>query len=400
MSATKRRLLWLCALSVAAGPAFPQGRGVDYEAEMPPDAHHLKVGDAAPAFALSGIDGKTYTLADFKAARVLMIIFLSNHCPYSHACETRLLPYLAAMKGSGLEAVAINPNHPDAVRIDELGYSKYSDSFEDMKRYAREKGFTFPYLWDGDTQSTAKAYGCLATPHVFLFDAERKLRYSGRFDDSRYPDPASVTSWDASNAVAALLAGRPVPVEITRVLGCSTKWLEKKSEVAAMDEQWKALPVTLEAIDAAGVAALARNDTKCYRLINVWATWCAPCVAEFPGLVSITRRLSNRDFEMITISIDDPKEQPAVLAFLQKQHMAIPNRVKRSITREGRRTDNYLYSGAKVDALAAALDPSWAGPVPYTLLIAPGGKILYRQSGQLDAADLQARLVDQLGPYY
>ncbi len=215
------------------------------------------------------------------------------------------------------------------------------------------------------------------------------------------PNPASVTSWDASNAVAALLAGRPVPVEITRVLGCSTKWLEKKSEVAPpMDEQWKALPVTLEAIDAAGVAALARNDTKCYRLINVWATWCAPCVAEFPGLVSITRRLSNRDFEMITISIDDPKEQPAVLAFLQKQHMAIPNRVKRSITREGRRTDNYLYSGAKVDALAAALDPSWAGPVPYTFAHRARRKDPLSPKRAVDAADLQARLVDQLGPYY
>src|SRR5262249_54078333 len=155
---------------------------------------------------------KTYSLADFKSARILMVVFLSNHCPYSHAAETRLLPLAAEMKARGLSVVAINPNHPDAVRVDELGYSKYNDSFDEMKLYAKDAGFTFPYLYDGETQSTAKAYGCLATPHVFLFDAERKLRYQGRFDDSRFADAATVTSPDARNAIEALLAGRHVSV--------------------------------------------------------------------------------------------------------------------------------------------------------------------------------------------
>jgi peroxiredoxin len=391
----------LLAACLAAVPVYPQGRsGVDYQSEMPPDAHQLKTGDAAPDFSLLGIDGKTYSLADFKSAKLLMVVFLSNHCPYSHAAETRIIPFVAEMRGRSLAVVAINPNHPDAVRIDELGYSKYTDSYEDMKLYAREKGFNFPYLYDGATQATAKAYGCLATPHVFLFDEQRHLRYNGRFDDSRFADPATVTSQDARHAVEALLAGRPVPVEVTRVQGCSTKWLSKTNDIAELDAKWKAAPVPLELIDASGVAALVRNDTKKLRLINVWSTSCLPCIKEFPALVSISRRLNNRDFELITISVDDPKDQAGVQKFLQNQHAAIPNRVKRSLKQEGRDSNNYLFTGASIDTLAQALDPSWPGPLPYTIVISPGGKVFYRHTGEMDVAELQAKVIDKLGAYY
>src|SRR3954453_13478235 len=119
---------------------MPSGsKGVDLESEMPADAHHLKIGDPAPDFSLKGVDDKTYTLADFKDAPVLMVVFLSNHCPYSHAAEGRLLPLVAEMKSRGLAVVAINPNNPNSVQVGELGYSKYNDSFEEMKLYAKEK---------------------------------------------------------------------------------------------------------------------------------------------------------------------------------------------------------------------------------------------------------------------
>src|SRR5947208_3104192 len=100
-----------------------------------------------------------------------------------------------------LAVLAINPNSPDAVSIGELGYSKYNDSYDEMKLYAKDRGFTFPYLYDGDTQATAKAYGCLCTPHVFLFDRERKLGYVGRVDDSRLADTRTVKSPHTRNHV-------------------------------------------------------------------------------------------------------------------------------------------------------------------------------------------------------
>src|SRR5439155_6507125 len=134
--------------------------------------------------------------------------------------------------------VAINPNSPSAIDVGELGYSKYSDSYDEMKRYAKDQAFTFPYLYDGDTQTTAKAYGCLCTPHVFVFDRERHLRYCGRFDDSRFAGSEGVKSPDARNAVEALLAGKGVPVESTRPMGCSTKWLGKKTAVTEIEQQW------------------------------------------------------------------------------------------------------------------------------------------------------------------
>ncbi|HUR57415.1 MAG TPA: redoxin domain-containing protein [Opitutaceae bacterium] len=401
-------VLFAVALALSASAQSPQpkkkaaanaGRS-EITGGLPPDAKVLKPGDAAPDFRLLGIDGKYHTLADSKDGKVLMVVFLSNHCPISHAVETRLIPFVKEFMPKGLTVVAINPNSPDGIRIDELGYSKYNDSYAEMKLYAQEAGFPFPYLYDGDTQVTAKAYGCLATPHVFLFDQERKLRYAGRFDDSRFEDPKTVTVQDTRRAIEEMLAGKPVTTPTTVVIGCSTKWNSKRGDVAQADAKWKAEPVDLALIDAEGVAKLARNDSNRLRLINVWATWCGPCVAEFPELVSLARRLSSRNFELVTISMDEPKLQPQVKGFLEKQHVAVPARLKQQLAAEGRAALNFLYTGASSDALIKALDPQWPGPIPHTVLIAPGGKILYRKNGQFDPEELKNAILKELGPYY
>ena len=373
---------------------------VDLESELPSDAHHLGLGDDAPDFSLRGVDGKMYSLADFKSVPILMVVFLSNHCPYSHAAETRLLPLSNEFKDKGLAVIAINPNSPEGVEISELGYSKYNDSYEEMVLYAKEQKFPFPYVYDGDTQKTAKAYGCLATPHVFLFDASRKLRYVGRVDDSRFADPATVKSFDARNAVVEMLAGKPVTTPKTTVVGCSTKWNSNKAEIAQAEQKWKDEPVELATIEAAGVAALAKNTSNRYRLINVWATWCAPCVAEFPHLVELSRRLGNRDFEFVTICMDDPKMQAEAKKFLVKQHAVPPGRLKRLLHAEGREATNYIYTESSTDALIKALDPEWPGPLPHTVLVAPGGQIVYRHNGKVDPDELRAKVIEQLGPYY
>jgi thiol-disulfide isomerase/thioredoxin len=367
---------------------------------VPPQFHTLAIGEAAPDFSLLGVDGKTYSLSSFKDDPYLIVIFLSNHCPVSHAAETRFIPFVAGLQGKGVGVVAINPNSMEGLSLDELGYSKYGDSYGEMKLYAKERGFNFPYVYDGATQATAMAYGCLCTPHMFIFDQQRKLRYAGRFDDSQVVDPASVRSTDGANAMAALLAGRPVPVERTRPMGCSTKWLTKKGMVAEGNEEWRNMPVSIEPIDAAGISSLVRNDTDRLRVINLWATWCVPCVEEFPGLVSISRRFNVRDFDLITVSVDDPKDQAKALHFLLKEHAAVPPGAKAALAKQGRTTNNYIYTGAAGDALAQALDPKWPGGYPYTLVIAPGGEILYRFPGALDVPDLQTKLLDRMGVYY
>src|SRR5436190_9331404 len=258
----KTHCIILCSLLVALfAPAEEPKKKSDSHAN-PGDMKTLAIGDPAPDFSLKGIDDKTHTLADYKDAKILMVAFLSNHCPDSQAAEERVKQLLEDMKGKGFTLVAINPNNPIGLRPDELGYSKYNDSFEEMKLHAKEQGFNFPYLYDGETQRTAKAYGCLATPHLFVFDARRKLRYKGALDDSRFADPATVKSHDARNAVDALLAGTAVPVEETKPHGCSTKWMEKKSSVVTEIANWEKKPVDVELIDAAGVAALRKNGTN------------------------------------------------------------------------------------------------------------------------------------------
>jgi peroxiredoxin len=361
----------------------------------------LQLGDSAPDFKLIGVDDKAYTLADFNGPRFLLVVFLSNHCPFSHAAESRMLPWINRMKAQGLGVVAIQPNHPDALTIDELGYSKYSDSFAEMKLYAAENHFTFPYLYDGETQATAKSYGALATPDLFLFDEHRRLVYSGRFDDSRFEDPKTVSRHDAINALDDLLAGRPPAVPYARPMGCAVKWLTKVHKAAVANQAaWEHEPITVEPIDAAGVAALVKNPTKKVRLINVWATWCGPCVTEFPELAKFSRRLKKRDFEVITLSLDQPKDQPKVQQFLQMQHAGMPARLMPTLMAENRTTNNYLYSEAGTDALVRSLDPQWPGPIPHTVLVAPGGEIIWRQNGAFDPVALGRRILDQLGGFY
>lgn len=382
-----------------AAVAEPAARGKKSSGQ-PEGFHELKIGEAAPDFDLIGIDEERHTLKDYADADLLMIAFLSNHCPTSQAVEGRIKKLLKDFKGKGLRLVAINPNDPAALRPDELGYSKYNDSFPEMKRHAKEQGFTFPYLYDGETQAVAKAYGCLATPHVMLFDKERKLRYQGRLDDSRYADESTVKEHDARNAIVALLEGKPVPVEVTKPHGCSTKWTDKLGQVAADDAKWEKAEVEVEWIDAKGVAALRKNDTNKVRIFNVWATWCGPCVKEFPELVATQRKFGLRPVELITISMDDPKEAPAVKAFLEKHNAIVPDRLKPSLKEEGRRGNAYIFNEASSDALMQALDSEWPGPIPHTLVVAPGGEVIYRHNGVIDGEELRDKILDHMGRFY
>jgi peroxiredoxin len=341
----------------------------------------LEIGAAAPAFDLPGVDGRNYKLSDFKDAKVLVVIFTCNHCPTAQAYEERIKRLHADYKDKGVALVAISPNDPLAVRLDELGYTDLSDSFEEMKIRAKQRGFAFPYLYDGETQAVSRAYGALATPHVFIFDQERKLRYQGRIDDAEVKD---VKSHDARNAIEALLAGKEVAVAKTNVFGCSTKWADKREEAKRSLEKWEKEEVTLKGIDEAGVKGLAKNDSKKLRVINVWATWCAPCVSELPEFVTMNRMYRNREFEMVTISIDAAERKEGALAMLKKLHVS---------------STNYIYEGDR-DAFVAALDGEWQGPVPHTIIVAPGGKVIYRHSGEIDALEVKGVIADYLGRTY
>jgi len=343
----------------------------------------LPLGADAPDFSLSGVDGRTYSLRDFAAARVLVVVFTCNHCPTAQAYEGGIMKLAADFKDKGIALVAISPNDPLAVRLDELGYTDLNDDLEAMKVRARDKGFNFPYLYDGDKQEVSRAYGPMTTPHVFVFDAQRKLRYVGRVDDNER-DPNAIKSHDARNAIEAVLAGRAVPVEKTRTFGCSVKWSDKRDSVKQAFEKWAQEPVTLQSIDLAGVKALLKNDSGKLRLVNIWASWCGPCVAEFPEFIEINRMYRHRDFEMVSVNVEGSAANDRVTAFLKKNQASFTNRV----------FDGDVY------AFIEAVSPSWPGSIPYTLLIKPGGEVLYRHLGMIDALELKKAIVEHLGRTY
>ncbi len=338
----------------------------------------LPVGSPAPPFSLPGVDGKNYTLDNFSQAEILVLVFTCNHCPTAQAYEERLIALTRDYRSKKVAVVAIMPNDPSSISLDELGYTEMGDSFAEMKQRAREKKFNFPYLYDGDQEKAAIAYGPVATPHVFIFDRKRVLRYSGRIDDVEKPTKTP-TSFDTRDAIDALLAGQPVKTPTTKVFGCSVKWIEKSDWIVKARARWEKEPVNLDTIGLPGLKNLLQNNTDKLRLINVWATWCGPCIAEFPDLVDINRMYRKRDFEFVSISADELPKKDKALQFLQKSQASAVN---------------YLFTGDSKYQLIEAVDSAWPGALPYTLLVEPGGKIVYRHEGAIDADELKKAIVD------
>lgn len=180
-------------------------------------AFTLSLDQPAPDFDLPGVDGKRYSLASFADARLLVIVFSCNHCPYVTGSEDRMIAFARRYAPRGVTFVAINSNETD---------NHLTDSFEHMVRRAKEKQFPFPYLRD-ETQGVARAYGALRTPHYYLFDKSPsgrwRLQYTGRMDDNPR-NPGRETTHELADAVDALLAGREPPVRATNPIGCNVKW--------------------------------------------------------------------------------------------------------------------------------------------------------------------------------
>lgn len=349
------------------------------------DHKTLEIGATAPDFSLPGIDGKTYSLRNFAGSPALVVVFSCNHCPTAQAYEDRMIQLVKDYTPKKVNFVVISPNNPKTVSLSELGYTDLSDSFEEMKMRAKAKDYNFPYLYDGDTQATALKYGPVATPHVFIFDKDRKLQYTGRFDAKEKPGTGNAE--DTRAALDAVLAGQKVPVATTKTFGCSVKWMEKDDYIQKQQAEWAKRPVSLDEVDVAGLKKLLKNDSDKLRLINVWATWCGPCVQEFPEFVSIDRMYRERDFEFISVSADKPDKKAKALEFLKKKEAS---------------NKNYLFSSDDKYALIEAIDPKWQGALPYTILVEPGGKIVYSKQGVIDVLEMKRRIVENrlIGRYY
>lgn len=343
----------------------------------------LPIGSPAPDFTLPGIDGKTHSLKDYSSAKVLAIIFTCNHCPVAQMYEKRIKQLYNDYRNRGVAFVVIMGNDDKAEKYSEWGFTDVGDSFQDMKARAAYRGLTYPYLYDGATQAVTRKYGPTATPHIFIFDEKRILQYEGRIDSN--PREELATKHEGRDALNALLAGKEVAVKSTPAMGCSTKWAFKEDSVKAEAATNDAKPVNVDMATPEQLKTLLKNHgTDKILFVNFWATWCAPCVEEFPEIQKMVRMYDERDVEFVTVSVNNPDERQMVLKFLQKQHAFNRNLL--------------LNSTDSADALTAFGGTSdWKGAVPYTAIIGTDGKILYStQAGALDPLEVRRALLKYL----
>jgi thiol-disulfide isomerase/thioredoxin len=288
-------------------------------------------------------------------------------------------------KGKSVAMVAIMPNSALGLLPEECGYTDLNDSFEEMKIRYDHKKYNFPYLYDGDNQAVSITYGPYATPHAFVFDKERKLQYNGRID--AIEKPGSANSEDLRAAVDAVLVGKPVETPVNKVFGCTTKWAWKGEYGKQVEEKWNARPSPISKLDDSGLKEFVKNPTDKLRLINVWATWCAPCIIEYPEIVALQRWYGQRNFEFVSLSADNPEHIDRAQKFLDKTHSPV---------------QNFIYDGTDKYKLIEAVDPKWNGALPYTLLVEPGGKVVYSYQGPVDLLELKRAIVEHplMGRYY
>ena len=339
----------------------------------------LAIGAPAPDFDLPGTDGRRHTLREFPANVALAVVFICNHCPASQLYEDRIKRMVEAYRPRGVDFVAIQPNSVLAASPHELNYTDLDDSLDSMIVHANFRNFNFPYLFDGDNQNIAHQFGPKNTPHIFIFDREKKLRYEGRIDDNMRE--ASVKTHDAVDALDAMVANRPVAFPQRPVFGCSIKWQSQTEAKQRELKLWQEQPVTLDMASAADLKRLRTNPTGKTLMINFWATWCAPCVEEFDDLLQTYLWYRSRDFEMVTVSADTPEAKPAVLKFLQQHHSAVRN---------------LQFDSDDVYAMQAAFDPAWDSGVPFTVVLAPDGKVLYKEEGEIRLMALRRAILSHL----
>ncbi|MFP6892099.1 MAG: thioredoxin family protein, partial [Opitutales bacterium] len=255
-----------------------------------------------PPFQLPGIDGRIYDSTEFKKSELLAIVFLSNHCPTSQIFQHRIIRLAKEYRNKGLAVIAISPNDPDAILPDELSHSALGDTLPEMALRAKELQYPFPYLYDGKTQEVAKAYGVRVTPHAFLFDKKRKLRYSGKIGDPKTPEQADRQYLEL--AVNSLIHGSEPDVVHSHAFGNSIKWIKNRIITEKTMVRYSRESVYLKEATITTLQFIRKNNAKRPILIYVWSNQDKNNRQELLQLAAIHKIYRKRGLKLVTICVD------------------------------------------------------------------------------------------------
>jgi peroxiredoxin len=326
----------------------------------------ISVGQPAPDFALKDTSGKSHSLKAYRG-RTVVIGFVGTKCPIANAYITRMNNIAAEYKAKNVVFFGINSNVTEPLKL--------------VKEHATKANYVFSILKD-ESNVVADSFGATVTPEMYIIDGEGVLRYHGRVDNAS--DERRVERHDLRVALDELLTGKPISKPDLKAFGCvikragvtETKMLQKPATKPAATES----PITL--LKPADFTKLKAESNGKVLLINFWATWCAPCVAEFPEFVMIDKTYRAKGVRTVSISTDEKSDiESAVLPFLKKQKAEF---------------ESFVSDSEDPQELIDVVDKNWSGALPATFVFDKQGKIVLTKYGIIDREELLKALESAL----
>ncbi|MBT5716722.1 MAG: thioredoxin family protein [Opitutae bacterium] len=336
---------------------------LDYQEDMPP-------------FRLPGVDGNIYDSREFKKSELLAVVFLSNHCPTSQIFQHGIISLAKEYRNQGLQVIAISPNDPEAILPDELSYSVLGDTFSEMVLRSKELQYPFPYLYDGKTQEVSKSYGVRVTPHAYLFDKNRKLRYSGRIGDPKNPDRKDRD--DLRHAIISLIHGTEPVVVRGLAYGNSIKWIKDRIIVEKARSRFSRESVYLKKSNSRTLQFVRRNISKLPTLIYVWSIKDMNNRQDLLKLASIHKIYRKRGLKFVTICVDGKECFDAAKKVLVETQSS---------------GTNYISTGTEISPVADLRSEEGFLTTPFLGLLTPEAKVYYRSNNKINSLIIKRNII-------
>ncbi len=321
------------------------------------------VGQPAPEFNITDLTGKSHALRDYRG-KTVVISFISARCPISNAYTDRIRAIANEYPKSDVAFIGVSSNA--------------DESIEEMRSYAAKNKFDFTILRDKGNV-VADSYGAERTPKVYVIDGDGVLRYQGRIDNSQ--NPKMVKRNDLREALNEMLAGKPISVADTKALGCLIKRVQDHQASQAKSSPKPASPQTEPKVGSLKPADFNKFKDSAkgkVLVLNFWATWCGPCVAEFPELVALDAQYRDKGVKLVGITADDPGDvKPKVIPFIKKQ------KVKFEII---------LQDTEDPQEMMDKITKDWTGVLPATFVYDKQGNLAYTKFGIIDRDLLVAEI--------